>query len=86
LSVVLLRQVKESDVLLKSFEQPLFALAHYVRGVLDGDLALKELVRQADVEWGRVFDERRIAARVRFLVLDRGFGKVLQNEKTRPTM
>jgi hypothetical protein len=58
LSVVLLRQVKESDVLLKSFEQPLFALAHYVRGLLDGDHALKELVRQADVEWGRVFDER----------------------------
>ena len=58
LSVALLRQVKESDLLLKSFEQPLVALAGYVRHVLGSEYALKELVREADVEWGRVFDER----------------------------
>src|SRR5262245_8916461 len=58
LSVVLLRQVNESDLLLKSFEQPLVALAGYVRHVLGSEYALKELVREADVEWGRVFDER----------------------------
>ena len=58
LSVVLLRQVNESDLLLKSFEQPLVALAGYVRHLLGSEYALKELVREADVEWGRVFDER----------------------------
>jgi hypothetical protein len=58
LSGVLLRQVRESELLLKSFEQPLVALAGYVQHVLGCEYALKELVREADVEWGRVFDER----------------------------
>jgi hypothetical protein len=55
---VLLRQVKESELLLKAFEQPLVALAAYVRQVLASEYRLKELVREADVEWGRVFGER----------------------------
>jgi hypothetical protein len=50
--------VRESELLLKSFEQPLVALAGYVQHVLDCEYALKELVREADVEWGRVFDEQ----------------------------
>jgi len=58
LSGVLLRYVKESELLLKGFEQPLVALAGYVRLVLNSEYALKELVREADVEWGRVFGER----------------------------
>jgi hypothetical protein len=58
LSRVLHRQVRESDLLLKSFEQPLVALVGYVQHVLGCEYALKELVREADVEWGRVFDER----------------------------
>lgn len=58
LSVVLLRQVKESELLLNGFEQPLIVLAGYVRQVLDSEYRLKELVREADVEWGRVYDER----------------------------
>ena len=58
LSGVLLRQVRESELLLKSFEQPLVALAGYVQHVLGCEYALKELVREADVEWGRVFGER----------------------------
>ena len=58
LSGVLLRQVRESERLLKSFEQPLATLAGHVQHVLDCEHALKELVREADVEWGRVFDER----------------------------
>lgn len=58
LSVVLLRQVKESELLLNGFEQPLVVLAGYVRQVLESEYRLKELVREADVEWGRVFDER----------------------------
>ncbi len=58
LSAVLLRQVKESEILLNNFDQPLVALASYVQRVLDSDYLLKDLVRQADCEWGRVYDER----------------------------
>lgn len=55
---VLLRQVKESDLLLSGFDQPLAVLAGYVRQVLDSEYSLKELVREADVEWGCTFGER----------------------------
>ena len=58
LPVVLLRQVKASDLLLNNFDQPLVALASHVRRVLDSEYLQKELVREADVEWGRVFGER----------------------------
>ena len=60
LSGVLLRNVKESELLLKGFDQPLVVLDGYVRLVLGSEHALKELVREADVEWGRVFGERPI--------------------------
>ena len=58
LSGVLLRQVKDCELLLSGFDQPLVALAGHVRQVLDSEHVLKELVREADVEWGRVFGER----------------------------
>ena len=58
LSVVLLRQVKESELLLNNLDQPLVVLAACVQRVLDSDYLLTELVRQADVEWGRVYGER----------------------------
>jgi hypothetical protein len=58
LSGVLFRWVKGSELLLQGFDQPLVALAGYVRKVLESEYLLKELVREADVEWGRVFDER----------------------------
>ena len=58
LSGVLRRQVTESEVLLRGYEQPLVALAEFVRQLLDSEYALKELVREADAEWGRVFGER----------------------------
>ena len=58
LLVVLLRQVKASDLLPNNLDQPLVALVSHVRRVLDSEYLLKELVREADVEWGRVFDER----------------------------
>src|SRR5262245_34564326 len=58
LSGVLLRQVRESKLLLDSLDQPLVVLASYVRQILDSEYGLKELVREADVEWGRVFGER----------------------------
>lgn len=55
---VLLRRVTESDVLLNSFDHPLAALGGYIRKVLDSVYRLKELVREVDVEWGRLQDER----------------------------
>jgi len=58
LSGVLLCQVKGSELLLNAFDQPLVVLAGYVRHILDSEYGLKELVREADVEWGRVFGER----------------------------
>ena len=58
LSVVLVRQVNASGLLLNHFDQPLFALASYVQRVLESEYLQKELVSEADVEWGRVFGER----------------------------
>jgi len=58
LAGVLSRQVRESELLLKGYEKPLTVLVNYVRLVLGSEYALRELVRQADVEWGRVFGER----------------------------
>jgi hypothetical protein len=58
LQVVLKRSVEGSEFLLNNFEQPLGALAMYCKQVLDSDYRLKELVREADVEWGRVQGER----------------------------
>ena len=55
---VLHRQVKGSELLLSGFDQPLVALAGYCQRVLDSDYLLKELVREADTEWGRTMGER----------------------------
>ncbi|MEO2092320.1 MAG: hypothetical protein ABGY75_22935 [Gemmataceae bacterium] len=58
LRVVLLRGVSDSDLLLRDYDHPLVVLASYARQVLGSDYRLQELVRQADVEWGRVTGER----------------------------
>jgi hypothetical protein len=58
LPAVLLRQAKASDVLLNNFDQPLVALASHVQRILDSEYLLKELVRESDVEWGRMYLER----------------------------
>jgi hypothetical protein len=58
LQVVLLRCIKESDLLLEHFDKPLFVLAAYCHQVLESECLLTELVREADVEWGRVYGER----------------------------
>lgn len=58
LSVVLLRRIKESELLLQDFDQPLAVLAGYVHSILESEYRLRELVREADMEWGRVFAER----------------------------
>jgi len=56
---VLLRQVAESELLLKNLDEPpLIVLGRYIRQILASESGLKELVREADMEWGRVFDER----------------------------
>ena len=56
--MALLRGVNRSDILLQNFEQPLAAFSGYCQQVLSSDYRLQELVRDADVEWGRVFEER----------------------------
>ena len=58
LKVVLTRHLKGSELLLESLDRPLAALAAYCRRLLEADSLLKEVVREADVEWGRVMDER----------------------------
>jgi hypothetical protein len=58
LQVVLHRQIKESALLLNNPDQPLVVLADCCQRILGSEHRLKELVRAADVEWGRVFGER----------------------------
>lgn len=59
MGVVLHRDIKESELLLKNLDQPpLVVLARHCQRVLDSDYLLAELVRNADVEWGRTMGER----------------------------
>ena len=58
LSAVVLRQVRESELLLNNLDQPLVVLASYAKRVLDSEFLLHELVRESDVEWGRIYGER----------------------------
>lgn len=58
LRTVLFRDVRGSDSLLSNVDQPLVVLASYCQRVLDSAPLLEELVRTADVEWGRSMGER----------------------------
>ena len=58
LGTVLARQVKESQRLLHAFDLPLQALASLLGEILASDYLLQELVREADMEWGRLYEER----------------------------
>jgi hypothetical protein len=58
LQVVINRHVQGSELLLNNFEQPLVVLAACCQRVLASDYLLEELVREADVEWARLMDER----------------------------
>ena len=58
LQVPLHRHLKGSELLLTNLDQPLAALADYCQHVLASEYLLNELVREADVEWGRRMDER----------------------------
>ena len=54
---VLYRHLGES-LLNVDYDQPLAALAEYIRSILTSEHLLEEFVREADAEWGRVHDER----------------------------
>lgn len=58
LAHVLLRHVKTSTLLIDHFDQPAVVLAAFVDQALKSDTLLKELVREADVEWARALGER----------------------------
>jgi hypothetical protein len=58
LAVVLHRQVKGSELLLRNLDQPLVVLASCCRRILDSQYLVEELVRDADIEWGRTMGER----------------------------
>jgi hypothetical protein len=58
LGVVLLRHVRESDLLLNNYDQPLIVLAACCQQILDSDDLLKRLVRAADIEWGHVLGQQ----------------------------
>src|SRR5512139_3818245 len=58
LKVVMHRHLKGSEPLLKNVGQPLSALADFCASLLDSDYLLTEVVREADIEWGRSMDER----------------------------
>ena len=58
LRVVIHRHLKGSQPLLEQIEQPLGALAAYCQDLLESDYLLAEIVREADIEWGRSMEER----------------------------
>jgi hypothetical protein len=58
LQTILLRRIGASELLLHCYERPLFLLAACCQKVLDSEYLLKDLVNEADVEWGQVQGER----------------------------
>ncbi len=58
LPAVLLRQIVQSELLLSNLDAPLDALASHLEQVLNSEYRLSELVREADVEWGRLYAQR----------------------------
>jgi len=58
LHMLLQRNLVGSELLLANLNRPLAALAGYCQRVLASDTRLRELVRQADAEWGWRMDER----------------------------
>ena len=58
LRTVLHRHLKASKLLLDNVEDPSVAAAAYLRQILASEERLREIVREADSEWGRAMDER----------------------------
>lgn len=57
LRIVLERNLKGSELLLNNVERPLRALAEYCERILGSEQMLRDVVREADVQWGRMMDE-----------------------------
>lgn len=55
---VLARYARESDILLKGYEQPFEALADVVESILASENRLRRFVGRVDSEWGRMYSER----------------------------
>jgi hypothetical protein len=58
LGAVLFRCVKDNELLLNNPDRPLVVLAGCLQHIFASEYLLEELVRRADVEWGREMDER----------------------------
>ena len=58
LLVVLQRRVKESEILMKNYEQPFEVLFRVIKSLLDSEERLRRFVGQVDTEWGRLYSER----------------------------
>jgi hypothetical protein len=58
LAEVVRRCVTTSEILEEHFDQPAVVLAGYLNHVLESETLLKDLVRDADAEWGRAIGER----------------------------
>jgi hypothetical protein len=59
LEIVLLRRVRESEVLLKmGYDQPLTALDVFCERILSSEGLLRDFVNEVDAEWGRIYLER----------------------------
>ncbi|MFO0814948.1 MAG: hypothetical protein U0796_17135 [Gemmatales bacterium] len=58
LQTVLLRRLKSAEQLQTRHHEPLAFLADALRHVLASDNRLKDVVTDADIEWGRIFGER----------------------------
>jgi len=52
------RAVRESELFLNNFDQPLIVLASCCQRALQSEFLLQEVVRAADIEWGRIMSER----------------------------
>ena len=58
LQVALLRRVKESEVLLKGYEQPFDVLSRILESLLDSKERLRSFVGRVDAEWGHLYSQR----------------------------
>jgi len=58
LRVVLHRHLKGSNLLLDNLDQPLVAVGAFCRRLVTTDNLLRDIVGEADIEWGRMMDER----------------------------
>lgn len=58
LRTVLHRNLKASSLLLDNLDDPSVAASTYLRQILASEQRIRELVREADAEWGRAMDER----------------------------